>query len=270
MTPYYYSGEKSRDLQTVINNDLNVYYRWLLCNRLKINIEKTKFMLFKQKNKVIPMPRIKIKDVELQSVDSIKYLPIGLIIDVNLNWSEHITYVIKKMSSMIGALYKCRNYFTNKTRTDIYNAYFASHLRYLLPVWGTCGTVNFNRAQTIQNKIIKILFSIDRLTHTSDLYKMVNIFDIHKLLELEQCKHVYKVINKKQKCNTQIIFADSIHSYNTRQCDNIYQFNVHSNRGLNNPISQACGSYNRLPDVLKNCNIFPKFVRLLNSHIGIK
>ena len=93
-TVLLYFGENWEDLQAVINDDLNVYYRWLLCNRLKINIDKTKFIVFKQKNKVIPLPKIKINETELQSVNSIKYL--GLVIDVNLNWSEHITYIIKK------------------------------------------------------------------------------------------------------------------------------------------------------------------------------
>lgn len=242
--------------------------KYVLCNRLKINIDKTKLMLFKQRNKVIPMPKILIKDTELQFVDSIKYL--GLIIDVNLNWGEHIKHVINKMTSMLGAIYKCRSFLTIKTRMDIYNAYFASHLRYLIPEWGTCGIVNFNRVQIVQNKTLKILFELDRLTHTTDLYKTVNVMSIHKLLELEQCKYIYKVLNKKQKCNTQIMLINSIHSYNTRQCDNIYQCSVNSNRGLNSPISQACNSYNKLPDALKNCNSLPKFIRLLKVHIETK
>ena len=44
---------KSNDLsnfENIINNDLKRYNCWLLQNKLKINIDKTRYMLFKQKN----------------------------------------------------------------------------------------------------------------------------------------------------------------------------------------------------------------------------
>lgn len=52
-------------------------------------------MLFKQKNKLIDIPNITINNLELERTESIKYL--GLMIDENLNWNEHIKHVIKKI-----------------------------------------------------------------------------------------------------------------------------------------------------------------------------
>ncbi|KAJ8915923.1 hypothetical protein NQ315_015538 [Exocentrus adspersus] len=52
-TVLVYTGLEGRSLNQVVSADLGVYMHWLLSNKIKINIEKTKYMLFKQKNKIV-------------------------------------------------------------------------------------------------------------------------------------------------------------------------------------------------------------------------
>lgn len=68
-----FTGSEGQILNQLINADLRVYMQWLLSNKIKMNIEKTKYMLFIQKNKIVENMDIKINDFNLQRVPVIKF-----------------------------------------------------------------------------------------------------------------------------------------------------------------------------------------------------
>ena len=248
-TVLIYSSEKINDLEYKVNTDLKLYTSWLLHNKLRINIEKTKFLLFKQKSKMIANPHIIINNKEIEQVKKIKYL--GLIIDHNLDWKEHINCLNNKISSIISAMFRLRDYVSKRTKMSVYNAFCLSHFRYLIPVWGTCGVTIFNNIQVLQNKILKILFNYNWLTHTDQLYEELGMLDLRRLMEFEQCKLVYRILNNRQKTNVNILINNNVHIYNTRTCDRIHLNNINTNKGLCNPISQSSTVYNNLPVNIK-------------------
>ena len=61
-------------------------------------------MIFTQKSKIIGGVKIKINNVTLEKVKSVKYL--GLILDENLRWDNHIEYIKEKISPFIGAIFR--------------------------------------------------------------------------------------------------------------------------------------------------------------------
>ena len=123
------------NFENIINNDLKRYNCWLLQKKLEINIDNISYLIFKQKNKKINEIQLQISDVGLTRTNKIKYL--SLMLDDQLNWSAHIDHIKEKAISMTGALYRCRNFLTKNAKYYIYNAYFLSVFRYLIPVWVT-------------------------------------------------------------------------------------------------------------------------------------
>ena len=267
-TALVYSAKDEHELETLVNADLKKYTNWLLCNKLKINTDKTKCMVFKQKNKIIYSPQIKIDGYTIEHVNEIKYL--GLIIDNGLNWKEHITHIKNKIAPMISSVYRHRSYLSDKSKMNIYNAFFVPHLRYLLPVWGVCGKINFGKIQVTQNQVLKAIFNYDRLTHTALLYEELGVCQLSCLLKLEQSKIVYKIINKNQKSNTTIQFNSDIHTHFTRQYDDIAQTTIRTNMGLLNPMYQAAQQYNGLPTEIKQIGQEKTFIKRLKMYLKIK
>lgn len=45
------SGSDVEELETIINCDLDLYFEWLCNHKLSVNVEKTVYMIIKQKNK---------------------------------------------------------------------------------------------------------------------------------------------------------------------------------------------------------------------------
>ena len=48
-TVLVYTGDSAEQLSSLANDDLNRYYCWIMQNKLKINLDKSKYMLFTQK-----------------------------------------------------------------------------------------------------------------------------------------------------------------------------------------------------------------------------
>ena len=71
-----------------MNEDLKEIARWLRVNKLSLNIKKTNFMIFSDKNKPISNLAIKIDGELVNEVQKTKFL--GVIIDKKLSWKEHI------------------------------------------------------------------------------------------------------------------------------------------------------------------------------------
>ena len=84
-----------------MNMDLNNIYKWCLLNKLIMNMDKTKFMVFT--SKIYNSVSIKINNVAIEQARSFKYL--GLLIDDKLTFKTHIAQVTMKINRANGLLF---------------------------------------------------------------------------------------------------------------------------------------------------------------------
>ena len=82
-----YANKKMKSLETVLNLDLKITSDWLKANKLSLNVDKSKLVIFKSKQKRFDNNDISIKlnGCKLNPTDHVKYL--GLYLDKNLNWN---------------------------------------------------------------------------------------------------------------------------------------------------------------------------------------
>ena len=80
-------------LTTEIKSKFTNLYNWCIVNKLTINDDKTKFMLFYTINKPAPKNFVSIKTnvMDIERVDNFKYL--GIYLDEILHWNKHVEYV---------------------------------------------------------------------------------------------------------------------------------------------------------------------------------
>ena len=69
-------------------------------------------------------------DCSLNKVNSAKYL--GVIIDDNLNWIDHIVYIKNIISKGIGIMYKANNFLNKSSLIDLYYSYIYPYFTYCL------------------------------------------------------------------------------------------------------------------------------------------
>ena len=75
-----------------------------------------------------------INKVPIQQVGNTKFL--GVIIDNNLNWSNHISYINSKIAKGIGIICRARHLFSKSALINLYYAFIFPYLSYCVEVWG--------------------------------------------------------------------------------------------------------------------------------------
>ena len=89
-----------------LNNELEKVSKWLIANKLSVNIKKTNYLILKTKQRKVAYKReaIRINNEILELKPSIKFL--GVLIDENFDWKEHVNAVANKISKSIGIIYR--------------------------------------------------------------------------------------------------------------------------------------------------------------------
>ena len=120
-----------------INQELNKISDWMAVNKLSLNINKTKFMIFHYpQRKLSPenIPHLKINGITIQQTKEFNFL--GLTISETLQWKDHINKISNKISKTIGMMYRMKNFVNQSILKLIYNALILPHLNFSLLCWG--------------------------------------------------------------------------------------------------------------------------------------
>lgn len=129
---------------------------WLDSNNLKINLNKTLIMQFRQRQDEIQLYNLKSI---IDSTDVTRFL--GLMIDSKLNWKAHIEYICKKISSSAYALYKLAPITNTEVLLTAYHGLVASVVRYGIIFWGN--STNIDLAFKMQKQCVRSMFRLQKV-----------------------------------------------------------------------------------------------------------
>ena len=118
----------------MLANELKKIRLWLKANKLNLNTQKSKFMLFYQPKKRLEIPKIEINNEKIECVEQFDFL--GLILHKHLIRKSHVTKVANKISITIGIIIKLKYQLPQTTLLTIYNYLIPPHLNYCLLAWG--------------------------------------------------------------------------------------------------------------------------------------
>ena len=212
-----------KKLKKKVHKEINSLHKWLIRNKLTLNLSKTKYMLFANKNKLTDKSRkkfqITIAKYTIHEVDYFKYL--GVLIDRNLNWNHHAEYLLTKLSSAAGAMFKTRKYLSTKTLKLIYHSLAGSYLQYGISAWSNCSSTMLNKLQSMQNKIIRCMTFSQPHSNIDTHYTRLKILKISELKFYETAKFMHSVYNNRMPLAFQDYFQEIDHTYETRTRTNI-------------------------------------------------
>ena len=102
-TNLFCSDSNIRTLFETTNQELSQINDWFLANKLSLNVEKIKYMLFhkciEQENIPLKLPLLQLNSNIIEKENSLKFL--GVILDEHLTWKKHT-----QVSKNVGVLYK--------------------------------------------------------------------------------------------------------------------------------------------------------------------
>ena len=149
---------------TIINNELEKFQNWFMANKLSLNINKTKYIIFHSSN-ISPLDlKLEINGIIIERVHSFRFL--GLILNENLTWHDHVRSVSLKVSRAVGVLKRLKSFLLSKTLLTIYHALISCHFNNHFILWGH----ESDDILKLQKRAIRILSNKHYLAHTDPLF----------------------------------------------------------------------------------------------------
>ena len=204
-TCIFYSN-KSRDvLESTLNNELIKVNDWLIVNKLSLNVSKSNVLTFRAKNaNDLPILNLTINGQKIEEKTCAKYL--GILFDNKLTWKPQIEQISKKIIKNNALLAKLRHFIPSDKLKTIYNALIQPHIDYGILSWGTAAETNLNKISSLQRKAIRILTFKKKEEDSAPLFKQENLLPLEKCIILQNCKFIWKFVNKQQPASIDTLF----------------------------------------------------------------
>lgn len=188
----------------------------------------------------------------LKEIDSAKYL--GLYIDHQLKWEDHIEFLHSKLMKFVGIFFKLRTLLPQKCLRTIYFSMIYPHLLYGIEVYANCTNKALNKLNILNNKLIRTLLNKSLSTPVNSLYKSFRVLPINKLHIFNILLLVHRVLFCKDQLptifHTYFTPVAQKHNYFTRG----HKLYIESStNNMHHKLISVKGAllYNRLPTHLK-------------------
>ena len=184
-TTLYFNLEdfSAQNRSMLINNELERVNTWLKLNKLTLNVEKTKGMIFHKRCK-IEHTKWSMYNRTIDIVSQFSFL--GVILDEHLSWKEHVNMVTNKLSKISGVLNRLKYVFPKQILINLYKSLFTPHLNLL---WGT----NTKQIEILQKIILRIITNSTYIAQTEPILKELGLINIKDMFFLKIRKFLHNL-----------------------------------------------------------------------------
>lgn len=248
-----FAADSPEELNKMANDILTEFSTWCARNKLVLNMNKTTHIQFHKRREP---PLLDIKNYDITRSKTTKFL--GLLLDENLTWSNHIELVCKKLNSAFFAIRNLKPVMSKSKLLNVYYGIVYSHLRYLILLWGV-GT-EVDRVFILQKKIIRLMFSLMPLDSCRPVFIQNKILTLTSIFIFEGAVFVHK---NKQMFTTNFCK----HTHNTRAANQISINKYRLSLFRKSPFVCCACIFNTLPTDIKNQQSFSAFKNNLKQYL---
>jgi len=163
-----------------ISHELSKINTWLQINKLSINTDKTKYMILHSNQRNISKYdslELKLNDQIISRTHTFNFL--GIQINENLNWNDHITFVSNKINPIVGLLNRLKKQLPVRIKKMIYTSLILPRLHYGNILWGS----RPGSLIKLHKKALRAIVNAGSNTHSSPIEKRLHLLsvpDIHQ------------------------------------------------------------------------------------------
>ena len=140
-------------VQNNLNTDLENATSWFFQNGMKPNPDKDQAMVLgKTEDKL----NFKLADIDIKTTD--KTCLLGIVLDNELKFNDHISSICRKVSAHISALNRLKNILPLKIKESLYRAFILPYFNYCNQVWHYCGKRNTAKIEKVNERALGYIF----------------------------------------------------------------------------------------------------------------
>jgi hypothetical protein len=200
-TTVSYSSQNIPDLHNVMHAELEKLNQWFRANKLCLNTQKTKYIIFRpQIAQTMDYERsLKINEQNIERIGnnlntkSFKFL--GIHIDETTSWKFHIDHICKKISSANYIIKKAKNFLPISCLMTLYQSLIQCHINYGLEAWGSSSSIE--RLYKLQKRSIRTINQKSYNYHTEPLFKKCNILTVRDQYKLNVSTFMHRYKDNK-------------------------------------------------------------------------
>jgi len=248
------SSKSAFDLQTYLNHFYKLLESYYNINYLKINPDKTKFIITCK-----PPHRHTTKDIIIQAgqyviqqSDKLKIL--GVYITSGLHQTPNVNNIISKVNHRVNILNKITRFTNTKTSLILYNSLVTSVFSYCASNMINANAKQLTKLNVLLNKCTHRILGISsyRLNTTTILNKL-NWLSYHQIVLHESIKLMHRISYESQPpALSQLLYHSLVRSDIDRQVRKpLVKYKSLSAKTSNNFMHRAVHIYNTLSDFIR-------------------
>ncbi len=169
---------------------------WMASNKLKLNPDKTEFIVFgspDQRSKLAGLFPIDILGNSISPSDNVRNL--GVLFDSDFSFSKQVSNITKSCFVQLRDLRRIRNQMSLSVATTLANALVSSRLDYCNSLLNSLKQREFNRLKAIQNSLCRIVTKTSKFSHITPALKSLHWLPILERVEFKTCVLVHKSLH---------------------------------------------------------------------------
>ena len=205
-----------------LNRYLQDVKEWMSASKLKLNPDKTKFILFgskKQRERLNVCFSIDILGNPLHPTKSVRNL--GVWFDSDFSFSKHVQNVCK---SCFIQLRDFRQFLTHDAAVSVTNAFVSSRLDYCNSLFRSLSKFNLHRLQSIQNSAARIVTNLSKYTWITPVLRKLHWLPVQFHSEFKLATLMYKFIHTGFPKYFAPYLSTYHNTYNTRCSQSVANF----------------------------------------------
>ena len=204
------------ETKTKLEAEAKVCIEWFDSNGMQANAGK--FHVIMPTTPIDSAPTLKIDNIDLECEDQVELL--GVLIDSDLNFSDHISKLVKSAGNKLNSMKRLSRYLHLKSRKALFHSFINSQFNYCPLIWFNCRKKDLKKIEKIQERGLRLVFS-DYSSSYDDLLRRMGVTTILTRLKRLLVTEIYKVQNDLAPPYLKDIFKQRTSIYNLRKPDNL-------------------------------------------------
>ena len=252
-----------------LNNDLQKITDWAHQWKMNFNPDPTKQaqeVVFSRKTHKQDHPTIFFNQVPVLQVNSQKHL--GLILDTQLSFKEHLKNILNKANKTIGLLRKLQSVLPRAPLVTIYKSYVRPLLDYGDVIYDQTYNSSFHQMiEKVQYNAALSITGAIRGTSREKLYQELGFESLQQRRWYRKLCFLYKIIKNQSPNYLFRIIPNSNRFYLTRNSDKIQQLKANHNYFKNSFFPSTISEWNKLDACIRNSESIAVFKKSILKFI---
>ena len=201
-----------------MNEDLLQVRNWCFGNRLLLNPDKTKLIVFgsRQMTSKLHEFHLSLLGEDISLVQSARDL--GVILDPNLTFDNHITTSVSECIARLAQINRVKHCLDKNTLLTVIHALVFSKMYYCSNVWANTTNKNVRKLQAVQNFACRIVSGAKKYDHETPLLTSLSWLPVKDQLYYRQDIMAFKCMSghAPEYLTSQFITREQVSERTTR------------------------------------------------------